>query len=143
MQPLALHDWRFHHLGVATRSISREARGWTSLGYVQEGEVFEDPIQGVRGMFLVGAGPRLELLEALPDRDVLSGWLDRGQKIYHQAFEVDTFDADVEALCGQGAKITAPPAPAVAFSGRRICFLMTPMLHLIELIEAPGGAADE
>ncbi len=128
--------WRFHHLGVATRRIAREADGWRSFGYRQEGEVFEDPRQGIRGVFLVGAGPRLELLEALPGSTVLDGWLERGIKIYHQAFEVPDLPTALADLTARGAKIVVEPVPAIAFGGRKISFLMLPVLHLIELIEA-------
>jgi len=128
--------FRFHHLGVACREIGREAEGWAKLGYAAEGPDFTDPIQKVRGRFLVGLGPRLELLEPAGPDSPIDGVLARGGKIYHQGFEAFAFDAALTRLQAAGLRPVSAPAPAIAFAGRRICFLMTPTLNLIEIIEA-------
>lgn len=127
----------FHHLGVACRDVARELAGWTRLGYRQEGEAFTDPIQKIHGCFIVGPGPRLELLAPAGEGSPVQGFLQRGTKFYHQGFEVADFDGTLDRLREAGARLTADPAPAVAFGGRRIAFLMTPTLNLIEIIEAP------
>lgn len=127
----------FHHLGVACRDLARELESWTRLGYRPEGEAFTDPVQKIHGRFVVGPGPRLELLAASEPGSPVDGYLQRGTKIYHQAFEAADFDAALAGLQATGARVTAGPVPAVAFGGRRIAFLMTPTLNLIEIIEAP------
>jgi methylmalonyl-CoA/ethylmalonyl-CoA epimerase len=125
----------FHHLGVACRDLEQEAPYWLSLGYVTEGADFEDPIQRVRGRFLVGPGPRLELLQGVGDDSPIAGLLKRQIKLYHQAFETPMFDLAVRTLEESGARLTAPPAPAVAFGGRRIAFLFLPNGNILELVE--------
>jgi len=130
-------DFRFHHLGVACRDIDRELEIWTRLGYAPEGERFTDPIQKIHGLFIVGLGPRLELLSPAGPDSPVDGVLTRGTKIYHQGFEAFDFDAALRDLPAAGARIVQPPAPAVAFGGRRIAFAMTATLNLIEIIEAP------
>lgn len=60
--PDALGQLRFHHLGFVTNSCAREAEAPALLGYAPEGKIFADPAQGIRGQFLVGGGPRIELL---------------------------------------------------------------------------------
>jgi methylmalonyl-CoA/ethylmalonyl-CoA epimerase len=129
-------DFTFHHLGLACRDLSLERGGWERLGYRSEGQPFIDPLQKVQGVFLVGAGPRLELLAPSEAGSPVEGYLARGSKLYHQGFEAADFEGALERLQGLGARITTPPAPAVAFGGRRISFLMTPTLNLIEIIEA-------
>jgi glyoxalase/bleomycin resistance protein/dioxygenase superfamily protein len=132
-----LEDLAFHHLGVACTDLDIEERVFASLGYKREGSDFEDPVQGVRGRFLAGGGPRIELLSELPGSVVLSPWLRKGVKIYHSAYAAaDLATADV-ALAALGAKRVVAPVPAVAFRGHRICFYMLPTRFLIELIEAP------
>ena len=128
--------FRFHHLGVACRNLDRELAGWLALGYVVEGPGFVDPVQKIRGQFIVGAGPRLELLAPAEAGSPIEGFLDRGTKIYHQAFEARHFEDGLRSLQNAGARLTSGPVPAVAFGGRRIAFLMTPTLNLIEIIEA-------
>jgi methylmalonyl-CoA/ethylmalonyl-CoA epimerase len=133
---LAELECQFHHLGVACRTIEREAQIWSSLGYEREGDDFEDPIQKVRGRFIVGPGPRLELLTPTAPDSPVAGVLERGVKIYHQAFVTPRFDATVAALIDSGNRVTAGPSPAIAFGGRRIAFFLMPNMNLIEIIEA-------
>jgi methylmalonyl-CoA/ethylmalonyl-CoA epimerase len=131
-------DLVFHHLGVACRDLDAEEQVWTPLGYVRESADFEDPRQQIRGRFLVGPGPRLELLVGTPGSTVLDPWLSRGIKIYHQAFEVPAVAGAIEALVVDGARVVVEPVPAVAFGGREIAFLMLRNGSLIEVIQRPG-----
>jgi methylmalonyl-CoA/ethylmalonyl-CoA epimerase len=129
----------FHHLGVACTDLDREARAYALLGYRPEGPDFEDAVQGVRGRFLVGGGPRLELLVSLPGRAVLDPWLTGGSRIYHQAFTTTDLAASHADLRRAGARTVVAPVPATAFGGRRICFVMLRTMALVELVESPPG----
>lgn len=131
----------FHHLGVACRDIDAEAALLRPLGYEDEAAPFVDPLQGIRGRFLVAAGLRLELLESLPESATLDPWLRAGTKIYHHAYLVPALDAAIAALGSEGPKLVREPRPAVAFAMRRVAFLMLPNLMLVELVEAPAQAA--
>jgi len=128
---------RFHHIGVACGDLNGEAGRMAILGYRAEGDDFTDPTQGIRGRFLVGPGPRLELLAPIPGRDVLDPWLKSQVKLYHLAFEVQGIVEVMAQLVKRRAHIVSGPVPAVAFNGRPIAFLMLPNLLLIELIGAP------
>jgi methylmalonyl-CoA/ethylmalonyl-CoA epimerase len=125
----------FHHVGVACRSLDREARPLLAMGYEAEAPDFEDPLQGVRGRFLVGQGPRMELLEPLPGSTTLDPFLDRGVKMYHHAYETPSVDAALAWYATSRARVVAPPKPAVAFGGRRVAFVALPTLMIIEIIE--------
>jgi methylmalonyl-CoA/ethylmalonyl-CoA epimerase len=131
----------FHHLGVACRDLDREEQVWTALGYRRERPDFEDPRQQIRGRFIVGRGPRLELLVGTPGSTVLDPWLSRGIKIYHQAFEVPALAKMLGAFVLLGARVVVEPVPAVAFDNREICFVMLPNNSLIELIQAEESVA--
>jgi Glyoxalase/Bleomycin resistance protein/Dioxygenase superfamily len=125
----------FHHLGIATNSLEQEAQAYATLGYELEGEEFTDVIQGVRGLFLRGGGPRLELLEPLPGNDTLTPILRRGIKCYHHAYEVPSLDEALAKLRGMRAQVVRPPAQAIAFDYRLVVFLMLPNMWMVELIE--------
>lgn len=132
----------FHHTGLACRDIDAETRHLGLLGYQQEGNDFVDPRQGVRGRFMVGGGPRLELLQPYSGgKSVLDGWLSRGVKLYHLAYETSDLELRVRNLVAEGAKLIVSPVPAVAFNNRKICFLMLPNMLLIELIARELGDA--
>jgi methylmalonyl-CoA/ethylmalonyl-CoA epimerase len=125
----------FHHIGVACRDLAREAESFRMLGYEAEGEDFVDSDQGIRGRFLVGPGPRLELLVGLPGSSVLDPWLAKGVKFYHQAFLVDSLSTSLQELQEEGGRMVSAIMPAVAFDGRQIAFVMLRNLAMVELIQ--------
>lgn len=133
---------RFHHIGVACRDLDREQAGYALLGYRPESDDFEDPTQGIRGRFLVAEGqPRVELLVNLEGSTTLDPWLKGPARTYQQAYESDTFDESVAQFQSAGARVVSPPVPAVAFGGRRICFVMLRTMTLVEIIESDGVQA--
>lgn len=131
-------DLSFHHVGVACNDIRAEAQHFAALGYVAEGEPFEDRTQGIRGLFMAGQLPRVELLESLDTTapGVLTPWLAHGIKLYHLAYIAPDLTQAIEAMRMQRGKLVAPPMPAVAFGGRKIAFLVLPNRLLIELISS-------
>src|SRR6266545_2548775 len=131
----------FHHIGLACADLDAEERIFGQLGYIREGPDFEDPTQGVRGRFLIGGGPRLELLCELSTGTALGPWLRKGVKMYHDGYEAADLAAADASLTALGAKRVVAPVPAVAFGGRCIAFYMMPNGFLIELIEAPSVSA--
>ena len=126
----------FHHVGVACTDIRTEAARLAPLGYIAEGDEFTDLRQGVRGVFLAGQFPRLELLEPLAGvvGGVLAPWLKHDIKLYHLAYLVRGLADAVERVRAGRGKLVVPPIPAVAFGGREIAFLMLPNRLLVELI---------
>jgi methylmalonyl-CoA/ethylmalonyl-CoA epimerase len=126
----------FHHIGIACRNLAAEAAAFAAAGYAPDGDAFEDPAQGIRGQFLSGGGPRLELVAPLGgEKNVLAGILAQGTKMYHLAFTTADLDASLAEASRHRAKIVVDPVPAVAFGGNRIAFFFLPNLMLVELIE--------
>ena len=130
-------ELRFHHVGLACRSIQVEQTAHRLLGYVDEGEVFVDPKQRIRGCFMVQGAMRIELLEPWGEGSPIQSYLARGLKMYHQAFETAKINASIEELRRAGAVLVVPATPAVAFDGRPIAFLMLRTQMLVELIQEP------
>jgi methylmalonyl-CoA/ethylmalonyl-CoA epimerase len=127
----------FHHFGIACRDLDREEAAYAELGYKVEAPDFVDPVQGVRGRFLAEGGPRLELLVALEGSQVLEPWLTTGtSRVYHEAFETPDLKIALDSMAGSGARFVVEPAPAVAFNGREICFVMLRNMALVELVQA-------
>jgi methylmalonyl-CoA/ethylmalonyl-CoA epimerase len=126
---------QFHHIGIACRDIDAELRALAMVGYELEGERFSDPLQKIQGCFLVGPGPRVELLTPMDDSSPIISWLEKGVKMYHQAYEVESIEQAIATLAAQRAVVLSRAKPAVAFGGRKIVFLMFPNCLLVELIE--------
>jgi methylmalonyl-CoA/ethylmalonyl-CoA epimerase len=126
----------FHHIGYATKSVTLERKLFESLGYAQDGATFEDPIQGVKGCFIQGPGPRIELLENLEGSQTLTPWLNSGIKMYHIAYQVEYMDEAIAWAKNLRGKMIIAPVSATAFCGKKICFFsfrQGPMLEFIEL----------
>ena len=116
-----LNGSEFHHVGVATRSIDNHLAAYEALGYKREGAPFLDPVQGVKGLFLVGSGPRIELLENLPNTGVLDPWLDRGCQMYHLGFLVDDLVKVSDWADASDSVIVKEPQISVAFEVNTFC----------------------
>lgn len=128
---------KFHHIGIACRSIAAEMKYYLLLGYQQEGERFVDPLQKISGVFMVLGSIRSELLEPTSEDSPIHSFLNRGIQMYHQAFLCIDLETTIENLVSQGAIVVVSPTPAVAFYGSKISFLMLRNTMLVELIEAP------
>lgn len=115
---------KFHHRGIACRAFDFEQRRLVFLGYKQESTDVHDVAQRVHVRFLVGGGPRLELVRGDGRTGPLSSWLKSGVKMYHMAYEVDCIHEAIEHLVRGGAKLLMAPVPATAFAGSRIAFFM-------------------
>ena len=130
-------ELKFHHLGVACKSLEKESEHYLALGYAFEAQEFKDSLQGVRGRFLYLEGaPRVELLENLPGSRVLDPFIERRTKVYHLAFSVDHIENSIAYLEDNGGRRISEPQHSTFF-GSRICFLVMPNLQMIELIENP------
>lgn len=125
---------QFHHIGVACRDFESEEKNFARLGYRPESSDVFDPIQGVHIRFLVGGGPRLELLRNHAEPGVLTSWLQKGIRLYHLAYETPDIAASSRHLAVAGAKQVSAPVPAVAFGGRLVSFHLLANLIMIELI---------
>ena len=137
--PIApLTGFRFHHIGLACRDIEKEAKALRLLGYEIEGQHFMDPLQKIHGCFLVGPGPRMELLAPVDESSPIVSWLNRDIKMYHQAYEVEAIAPALAALSAQHAVVVSRAKPAVAFGRRKVAFLMLPNNLLVEMIESPA-----
>jgi methylmalonyl-CoA/ethylmalonyl-CoA epimerase len=134
--PTIVSDLRFDHVGIACRDLDREQAAFETLGYRLEGSTFEDPIQGIKGRFLTGTDPRMELVAPLGEETgVLTNVLARGFKMYHTAYTTLDLERSLSEVVHARGKVMVAPVSAVAFGGRRIAFVYLPNMLLVELIE--------
>jgi methylmalonyl-CoA/ethylmalonyl-CoA epimerase len=137
-----LEEFSFHHVGIAVKSIENTAAQYTAAGWSLTGTV-HDPIQGVRIAFLERSGfPRLELVagagEASPVNNILKK---NGVAPYHFCYETADLEAAIAELERREYRALGSPVPAVAFGGRRICFLWHADTGLIELLQRQAADA--
>jgi methylmalonyl-CoA/ethylmalonyl-CoA epimerase len=134
---------KFHHVGYAVADIDRYLKDFLLplFAPARVSPVYEDPIQRVRVLFAeVSPGTLIELVEPLDEGSPVTRVLgDARGGLYHLCYEVEDLDATLARFRKHRCLPLAPAAPAVAFGGRRIVFLMTPQRDLIELVEAGGS----
>lgn len=132
---IAIGDLEFHHIGVASKEIEKDMSGFSFLGYTKASDIFEDKLQGVRGVFLEAKGqPCLELLENLDGSDTVTPMIESGNKMYHFAYMTSNIEKVMGVFLKAKAKIVSPLKQSTFF-GKRICFMVLPNMYIIELIE--------
>jgi len=82
-----------------------------------------------------GTDPLIELVEPGADDSPVTRFLERGGGLHHLCYEVDDLEGHLEFCKSVGNKIIKPPAPAVAFGGRRIAWAVTRKRLLVEFLE--------
>jgi methylmalonyl-CoA/ethylmalonyl-CoA epimerase len=126
----------FHHVGHATKSISRSQRVLEALGYEKETEVICDQEIGVLLQFWTSAqGPRIELVEPFGNNSPAVPILQKRSGAYHYAFEVDQLEFIDSPNFPIRLRAITKPQPAVAFAGRRVQFFTSPEGSILEFIE--------
>ncbi|MCP3957521.1 MAG: hypothetical protein GY719_06680 [bacterium] len=146
-------EMRFHHVGVAVKSIAAALEYYTGLfGLRQVSEPLEVPGEHVRVCFLEaphsspsGAAPSsgrtspgvmIELVEGIGEQSPVAEIVKRtGAGPYHLCYRVDDLDASIRRLRAGGCvrlKRFEGPGPGL----RRFAFLLTPDRQLFELCES-------
>ena len=128
-----------HHLGFVVSSISAVGEEFAlSISARWDGEIIHDPIQRVRVAFFSPVdikNPVFELVEPASEASPVSRFLKKGGGLHHICYEIDDLESGLCEARGVGLMIVADPAPAVAFSGRRIAWVCSKSRLLVELLE--------
>jgi methylmalonyl-CoA/ethylmalonyl-CoA epimerase len=132
--------FRLRHVGVAVPKLDPAAQMLDALfGYKVVSGPFDDPIQKVTVNFLkqtAGDAAEIELIAPLTDDAPIRSMLAKGSgAAYHLCFETSDLEGALTHAKSLGCVLVSPPAPAVAFGGRRIAWFYTPTRQLFELVE--------
>ena len=135
-----LETMKFHHIGMAVKSIDATAAMYEDGGYRMSDIIF-DPIQNVNICWMTKEGaPIVELLSPVDETSPVCKTLEKnGVTPYHCCYVVENLEEAVKELRQQKYILTSKPAKAVAFCGSRVCFLYNKNVGLIELVEEPAN----
>jgi methylmalonyl-CoA/ethylmalonyl-CoA epimerase len=134
--------WALHHVGYLTDDLEAEAARWIAdFGYERDGPVYEDPLQTAKVCFLrqPGANHWLELIAPLGASSKLANALRQKVTFHHLCYEVPDLTAALATLRERGWLALGAAAPAVAFGGRPVAWVMDSRRALIEIVEAGPG----
>jgi len=129
----------FHHVGFVVASIQQSVDGFADLlRATWDGQIFDDPNQGVRVTFLASqrpGDPLFELVEPANSESPVQSFVAKGGGLHHVCYVVENLEQELTRARVAGALITRQPMPAVAFGGRRIAWIYTRNRLLIEYLE--------
>jgi len=129
---------KFDHLGIVVPSLDKgRAHLSAALQVAEWSREFADPLNGVFVQF--GRDPLAmcyELVAPLGSDSPVALALRKGQDILnHVAYRVEVLEPQVDRLRALHFYPLGTPRPAVAYEGRNIQFLMSPLNFIVELIE--------
>ncbi len=130
----------FHHIGIACFDIEESSQFYILQGYTKTDTVY-DPIQNVNIYFLHNlecgrGGARIELVSPKDSTSPVNKILQKnGVSPYHICYETESLEESISKLRAQKLIMAPKPSPAVAFSGKRVCFMFSKHIGLIELVE--------
>lgn len=134
-----LKSFRFHHIGIAVKSIEKTAGLYEQGGYARS-KTKLDPVQKVNICWLTKEGmPTVELIEPVDENSPVCQTLGKNQAVtYHTCYEVEKLDLAIKELRGMRYVQVSEIEKAPAMHHSRICFLFNKLVGLIELVEAPA-----
>lgn len=133
--PLTL---RFDHLGLVVAELAQgRAYLQQSLGIERFSPQYQDPLQKVWVQFGWDTqGLCYELVAPSEEGSPVANALAKRSNILnHLAYRVRDIAAGAEHLRQQRHLPLGPAQPAVAFAGARVQFFLSPLGHIVELVE--------
>ena len=130
-----------HHIGYAVRLIEPIAQSYAQrFGYRAGTGILHDALQTAYVQFLQLPGEQSYLELVAPDGPAskLTNAVRRGGGLNHLCYLCDDLEATIAHLEQTGLRLISDPKPAVAFAGRRICWLLGDDPLPIELVERRG-----
>ena len=126
---------KIHHIGYLVKKIEKAKKTFEALGYLVEQDTVYDDIRKVDICFLVKNGYRVELVSPVSEDSVVAGLLKKYKNApYHICYEADSPEAAYAELTANGFAAIDTPTPAPALGGRKVVFLTSPVIGMIELI---------
>ena len=131
-------DLVLHHVGYAVKSIESISDLYVRrFGYEVRTPVIHDPSQTALVQFLALPGDRVYLEFVSPDgpESRLMHAVRKGGGLNHLCYITHNIEIATDLMIETGMMVISPPQPAVAFAGRRICWLLGEDPLPIELVE--------
>jgi len=139
--PLAGGNAVLHHLGFVVSSISAVGEEFAaSMSAHWDSKIVYDPIQRVWVSFFGPSdarNPVYELVEPAGHDSPVSTFLRKGGGLHHVCYEIDDLERTLTEARLAGFVVLTDPAPAVAFSGRKIAWICSRAKNrlFVELLE--------
>lgn len=126
---------RIDHIGYAVKNIDKARKSMETLGYTFEPTV-EDRDRNIFITFGELDGYRVELVAPMSKGSPVDMYLSKiGPTPYHVCYRSSDIEADIAELQKNRFKVSIPLAPAIAFGNKRVVFMYSLSVGLIEIVE--------
>lgn len=124
-----------HHIGYAVKDIIKAYEKFEQIGYVNETDVIRDEKRKVEIQFLIKDNYRIELISPYEGKSPIEKILKRGNTPYHICYEVLNLESEIKNLQSTGYTLVEKPEKAPAIENKRVAFMFSVDMGLIELVE--------
>lgn len=126
---------RIDHIGYAVKNIDKAKKSMETLGYIFEPTV-EDKDRNIFIAFGEFDGYRVELVAPMEEGSPIDMYLSKiGPTPYHICYRSADIETDIAELQKNRFKVSIPLAPAIAFGNKRVVFMYSLSIGLIEIVE--------
>ena len=126
---------KIDHIGYAVKNIDKAKKSLEAIGYVFD-DVVEDFDRNIYISFGEMDGYRIELVSPISAGSPVDMQLSKlGPTPYHICYKSTDIEADIKLLQSQRFKVAIPLASAVAFGNKRVVFMYSLSVGLIEIVE--------
>ena len=127
---------KVHHIGYLVKKMDAAMDSFRRLGYTVSQDTVFDSIRNIHICFMEKDGYTIELISPSDSTSVAAGLMKKYKNSpYHICYETRDLERTLSELTAGGYAAIDTPAPAPAFGGRRVVFLASPVLGMIELLE--------
>lgn len=127
---------KVEHYGFLTVNMMKSVSQFKELGYEQSTSLIYDDYRKINIIFMENQYSKIELVEAVGNDSIVSSIINtKKNMIYHTCYVCSDINQSIEQLENKGFILISQPAPAIAFDGRLVAFMMSKYAGMIELLE--------
>ena len=127
---------KIDHLGYVTKDIEKSLADFLKLGFSIVSELVTDESRKIEIVFIRNESVVIELVSPLnAESDIYELAKRSNNTIYHICYTTSDLEGKIEELRKDKYFLVVPPAEAIAFDNRRVAFMMSSTVGLIELVE--------
>ena len=126
---------KIDHIGYAVKNIEKTKKSMEAIGYTFE-SIVEDFDRNIYIAFGEMDSYRVELVAPISNGSPVDMFLSKiGPTPYHICYKSSNIEEDIERLKANRFKVSIPLAPAIAFNNKRVVFMYSLSVGLIEIVE--------
>lgn len=125
-----------HHIGYLVKNLEQSREAFGHLGFAVSRAKEYDPLRDVDIEFISNGGYTVELICPASAESPLAPLLKKFKNApYHLCFLSGNLEEEVAALEKSGFMVFKEIEPAVCLEGRRVAFMVSPDIGIVEIAD--------